>query len=36
LDYLTSFVENIQRGDEDLNPSIGTFLSDETGKKNVR
>jgi len=33
LDYLTNFVENIQRGDEDLNPSIGTFLSDETGKK---
>jgi len=30
LDYLCSYCSNIQNGDQDLNPSIGTFLNDLT------
>eukprot|EP01129_Flabellula_baltica_P013675 TRINITY_DN639_c0_g1_i1.p1 TRINITY_DN639_c0_g1~~TRINITY_DN639_c0_g1_i1.p1 ORF type:complete len:692 (-),score=158.54 TRINITY_DN639_c0_g1_i1:21-2096(-) len=33
LNYLTAFCENIQNDMEFLNPSIGTYLNDEAGKK---
>jgi len=32
LEYLVNFCENIKQGAEELNPSIGTYLNDETGK----